>query len=165
MTARPLRRRWVVLLLLALLAFLSVAVPVMLIRPFAPQTPSAIAISYALRRWSPWLTIGFLGLALLLVRGIWQDSPRWFARIAALVPLLLLGGTAWMARQNHFEWMFAPLPGAGFVRAGDAGEVAADDMVLAVAQRGDAAAYPVRQLAYHHLVEDEVGGVPIVATY
>jgi hypothetical protein len=26
-------------------------------------------------------------------------------------------------------------------------------------------AYPVRQIAYHHLVEDSVGGVPIVATY
>jgi hypothetical protein len=159
------RRRWAALLLLALVAFLSVAVPVLLIRPFTPQTPGAIALSYVLRRWSPWLTVGFLLLAILLVRGIWRDSPRWLGRVATLVPLLLLGGTVWMARQNHFEWMFAPLPGAGFVRASEAGEVAPDDMVLAVTQRGDAAAYPVRQLAYHHLVEDEVGGVPIVATY
>ena len=30
---------------------------------------------------------------------------------------------------------------------------------------GEAAAYPIRQLAYHHLVQDIVGGVPIVVTY
>ncbi len=38
-------------------------------------------------------------------------------------------------------------------------------MVLAVTHSGDAAAYPVRLLAYHHLVHDRVGGKPIVATY
>ena len=36
---------------------------------------------------------------------------------------------------------------------------------LRVVRNGDAVAFPVRQLAYHHLVEDSVGGVPIVATY
>jgi hypothetical protein len=61
--------------------------------------------------------------------------------------------------------MFAPLPDARFVRAANADFVTPDDMVLAVAVGSDAAAYPVRQLAYHHLVEDAVGPVPIVATY
>jgi hypothetical protein len=26
-------------------------------------------------------------------------------------------------------------------------------------------AWPVRQMAYHHLVQDTVGGVPVVSTY
>ena len=30
---------------------------------------------------------------------------------------------------------------------------------------GEAVAYPVNQLAYHHVLEDVIGGVPIVATY
>jgi uncharacterized protein DUF3179 len=30
---------------------------------------------------------------------------------------------------------------------------------------GDAVAWPVRQMAYHHIVQDEVGGVPVVSTY
>ena len=38
-------------------------------------------------------------------------------------------------------------------------------MVLAVDTGADAVAYPVRQLAYHHLVADAVGGTPVVATY
>ena len=39
------------------------------------------------------------------------------------------------------------------------------DVVLAVRVGDDAVAYPVRQMAYHHVVQDTVGGVPIVATY
>ncbi len=39
------------------------------------------------------------------------------------------------------------------------------DMVLGVVVNGDAAAWPVNQLAYHHVVNTEVGGVPIAATY
>jgi hypothetical protein len=38
-------------------------------------------------------------------------------------------------------------------------------MVIAVDIKGDAVAYPVRQLAYHHIVQDVVGDTPIVVTY
>ena len=40
-----------------------------------------------------------------------------------------------------------------------------DDRVLSVTIGGESVAYPVRLMAYHHLVEDTVGGTPIVATY
>ena len=36
---------------------------------------------------------------------------------------------------------------------------------MAGALIGEAAAYPIRQMAYHHLVHDTVGGVPVVVTY
>ena len=35
----------------------------------------------------------------------------------------------------------------------------------ACAFNGDARAYPIREMAYHHIVNDVVGGVPIAATY
>jgi len=37
--------------------------------------------------------------------------------------------------------------------------------VLAVNVNGDSVAFPVRQMAYHHIVQDVVGGMPITATY
>ncbi len=150
---------------LALVLFASVLVPVMLIQPFAPQTEAAIAASYLLRRWSPWATLAGLGLLLWGTVRTWPRVRSRWGRGLLLLPAALGAFAAWGARQNHFEWMFAPLPGAGFARAVDASFVAAEDMVLAVARGADAVAYPVRQLAYHHLVEDEIGGVPIVATY
>ena len=61
--------------------------------------------------------------------------------------------------------MFHPPPRPRFVATDQAAFLAASDRVLGVALHGEAAAYPVRQLAYHHLVEDAVGEVPIVATY
>jgi hypothetical protein len=36
---------------------------------------------------------------------------------------------------------------------------------MAVTRQGVAVAYPIRQLAYHHVVNDLVSGEPIAATY
>lgn len=165
MTQRSNRIGWVALLLLAAVSFAVVAVPVVLIRPFAPQTPASVAVAFALRRWSPWVTLAAALIGLGLALRIWRNSPRFVPRLGLSVLLLVTLVTTWAARQNHFEWMFAPLPDARFIRAAEARAVEPSDMVLAVLVKGDAAAYPVRQLAYHHLVEDDVGGVPIVATY
>lgn len=159
------RGLWAGLLVLVVVAVAVVLVPVFLIRPFAPQTPATLALAFTLRRWSPLLTVLAALGALALAWRVWRSVPRWLPRIAAGLLVLPVIGSAWLARRNHFEWMFAPLPGAGFVRATDADFVAPEDMVLAVELGGDAVAYPVRQLAYHHLVEDSVGKVPIVATY
>ena len=71
----------------------------------------------------------------------------------------------WFARQNHFEWMFKPLEQSAYVAADKVDFVADDEMVLAIEVNKDAVAYPIRQLAYHHVVEDTVGGLPIVSTY
>ena len=79
-----------------------------------------------------------------------------------VVPVL---AAAWFARQNHFEWMFNPLAAPAYARAGEVDYVGDEDMVLAVERGGERVAYPVRLLAYHHLVADTVGGVPVIATY
>lgn len=162
---RTRRGGWRALIVLTVVAFAVVAIPVILIRPFAPQTPASITLAFALRRWSPWVTVAVALAGVGIALGIWRASPRVFPRIVLVLLLLLTLLPTWAARQNHFEWMFAPLPDARFIRAAEARAVEPGDMVIAVLVKGDAAAYPVRQLAYHHLVEDAAGGVPIVATY
>ncbi len=159
------RASWLGLIVALLVALVVVGLPVFLIRPFAPQTPDSLALAFRLRRWSPLLTLALAGAAGYCVWCLWRGSARAVSRVAALLLSLPTLGLAWLARQNQFEWMFAPLPDARFVRAADAGFVAPGDMVLAVVGGGDAVAYPVRQQSYHHLVEDAIGKVPIVATY
>jgi hypothetical protein len=61
--------------------------------------------------------------------------------------------------------MFAPLGSARFASVAETDFVADDEMVLAVKINGDAVAYPVSYMAYHHVVQDVVGGTPITATY
>ena len=147
------------------LALAVVLVPAGLLRPFAAQPPWSVATAYALRRWSPLITLIALVPVLLLAARLWRTAPRPPARAGVALAALLALAAAWLSRQDYFEWMFRPLPDARFVRAPAASFVAPGDIVLAVAAGGEAAAYPVRQLAYHHLVEDAIGGVPIVATY
>jgi hypothetical protein len=157
--------RWMLLLGVTLIALAAVLVPALLIQPFKLQTPERLKISYALHHWSPIMTLVALLLALVIVISLWNQTRRWWRKaflVSFFLPLLL---ATWFARQNHFEWMFKPLPNAGFGRVNDAGFVSEGDMVLAVELNGDAAAYPIRQIAYHHVVQDTIGGIPVLVTY
>jgi hypothetical protein len=158
------RLAWVALLVVIVCAVAIVAAPVWIIQPFKAQTNRGIAVSYALRRWSPALTIGALIVSFLLVAWLWRGT-RWFAKTALVVLLLPVFAATWFARQNHFEWMFNPLTRSAYAQTNDVSFVNNSDMVLAVENNGDAAAYPVRLMAYHHVVPDVVGGIPIVVTY
>lgn len=162
------RRRWTgaVLFLLVVLALAAVAVPVWLIRPFAPQTPGGLAVAYALRRWAPLGTILALAAGLATAIWLWRGA-RWWSRAAVALALVVLAAAAWRAPRNEtmFEGMFAPLARTATAPAAEAHWVEKGDTVLAVSLNGDAAAYPVRQVAYHHIVHDVVGGVPVAVTY
>ena len=165
--ARALNRKtaWLILLLLVAVVFAMVAIPVWLIMPFKSQTARAVDIAYTLKRWSPLVTAINLVIVLALAVFLWRGARRWWVKALLIIPVALVTGSAWFARQNHFEWMFNPLPNVSFARANDASFVADTDQVLAVQINGEAAAYPIRQIAYHHVVQDELGGTPIVATY
>ena len=156
---------WLVLPALVLASVALVAIPVFLIQPFRPQTERALEVSFILRQWSPLGTIIALVAATGLVIWGWRRARRWWRKTLMILLLLLLLPPVWFARQNHFEWMFNPLPGSSYVKASEATFVRDSDMVLAVKINDEAVAYPVRLMAYHHLVQDVVGGTPICATY
>ena len=156
---------WLLLLLLLVLTVTIVFVPVWLIQPFAPQTARGLSISYYFKSWSPILTIVFSLAAILLVIFMWRKARRWYSKVPVLLPLPLIFFFTWFAQQNHFEWMFNPLHQAKFASVPDTDFVKDDDMVLAVKINGDAVAFPVLQMAYHHVAQDVVGGTPITATY
>jgi Protein of unknown function (DUF3179) len=155
----------VVLAAVTLGSLVWVAIPVVLIRPFGPQTARGLAVSYALRGSSPWLTLGFLVAGCVAAVMLWPRLATWKGRTLACVALAALAGSAFLARQNHFEWMFQPLRRPQFVEAVGAKDVAEDDLVLGVSVGGEARAYPVLALAYHHIVNDSIASEPIVATY
>ena len=94
-----------------------------------------------------------------------RRRPGRLKAVAGGGAVVLTAAAAWLSHQNHFEWMFAPLPDARYARARDATFLGPSDMVVAVELKGDAVAYPVRQMGYHHVVNDFVGGVPVVSTY
>src|SRR5205085_4148068 len=127
----PRRLIWLALLLILIAAFIFVLTPAWLIQPFRPQTPTALSRSFALRRWSPSATLIFAIAAFLVCGWLWRGA-RWWRKTVLVLALVLVCGAAWLARQNHFEWMFHPLPDPAYARAGEASFVADSDMVLAV---------------------------------
>ena len=159
------RALWGVLSLLFVLAWAVVGVPAVHIQPFRPQTSLGMRWSYALRSASPLVTAAAMVTMIGVAVALWRRTTRRWAR-GGIVMLLVLGVVpTWFARQNHFEWMFAPLRDVRYADARDAPFVADADIVMGVEFGGVAAAYPIRQLGYHHIVNTEVGGRPIVATY
>ena len=158
------RTAWITLLVIALIALAIVVLPAWIVQPFKPQSQRGLEVSYEMRRWSPLVTLIALASGLMLVLWLWRGS-RWWRKALLLMVLIPLLASTWFARQNHFEWMFNPLANAAYAKTNDAGFVADTDIVMAVESNGEAVAYPVRLMAYHHLVQDVVGGTPIVATY
>ncbi|MBA3322511.1 MAG: DUF3179 domain-containing protein [Pyrinomonadaceae bacterium] len=156
---------WLALLAIVLIMLAWVFIPAWLIQPFKEQTAGGLELSYALRRWSPVVTVIGLLSALALVVWLWLGAGRWWRKTALVAALVPIVAAAWLSRQNHFEWMFAPLPRVASATVAEVDFVADEEMVLAVEVNGEAAAYPIRQMAYHHVVPDTVGGVPVVATY
>ncbi len=156
---------WVLLLIVTLLALGSVLVPAWLIQPFKLQTSRGLRISYALHYWSPVITVLAFACALLMAVFLWNQTRGWLRRSGLIGLFLPLFVATWFARQNHFEWMFKPLPSTAFAAFNDAGFISDGDMVLGVELNGDVAAYPVRQVAYHHVVQDTIGGIPVLVTY
>jgi hypothetical protein len=157
-------KRWLLLLLIVAAAVALVVVPVFLIQPFKPQTERSLAVGYALKSWAPWATVSLAALSLFLVARAWRGS-RWWAKAASVLLFVPVAASVWASRQNVYEVMFKPLERPAYVSPAEANYVGDEDMVLAAERNGERVAYPVRLMAYHHIVADAVGGVPIVATY
>ena len=158
------RIAWLLLLIILIIGLAVVITPIWIIQPFKPQTQQGLEWSYFLRRFSPFVTVVAFLAVLLMTIWLWRGT-RWFLKMFLIVLLLPLFAATWMARQNHFEWIFKPPASIAYSSVPETNFVSDEDMVLAVKNNGEAVAYPVRLMAYHHLVQDVVGGTPLVATY
>jgi hypothetical protein len=164
------KARWslAVGLVCAVMAAACVMIPMFVIRPFRPQAATALNVALRVRQVGP--VVSGLCAVLLVAVTLWSwkkmgASVRrvWF-RIAMVSLCVVTIAGASLTHVNIFEKMFHPYDAPAF---GSAAAVAVDpdDKVLAVWLGGQARAYPIRTMGYHHIVNDTVGGVPIVVTY
>ncbi len=137
--------------------------PAFIIRPFKYQSSTGLMSAIHVKQVAPAVSLIVAAGVLVLAVKMWRES-RWLARTGLVVALMLSVGTAVMARLNYFEWMFQPIRTAGFTSASDT-QLPDSEMVMALRVGSDARAYPIRQMAYHHVLNDTVGGEPIVVTY
>jgi len=133
------------------------------IRPFRHQAPRALLLAMAIRQRAPLGTLIAALACFVLAFALWRTASRW-RKILLGLTMLLVAFSSVMARLNHFEWMFHPIAGPQFL-AQSASKLDPKEMIMAVHLGPDARAYPINQMAYHHILNDVVAGVPIAVTY
>ena len=145
-------------------SFAWLAYPLYVIRPFRHQGARELAAALSAIQTRPAVDVICVVLALAGLACYWRAQPRRSRRILAAVGTLAVGAFAALSQVNVYELMFHPDTHPLFAAARQI-KVDADDKVLAVKLGGSARAYPIRTIAYHHIINDVVGQVPIVATY
>jgi hypothetical protein len=139
-------------------------IPAFVIRPFRYQSPRALLLSLALRQHAAWATLVSAAVCIVLGLRTWTSVNRWWGKPLLAAALVLVAFSAVMARMNYFEWMFHPIAGPEFQAEAES-KLDAGEMMMAVRLGSDARAYPINAMAYHHILNDVVNGVPIAVTY
>lgn len=128
--------------------------------PGGSQEINSIDLAYTLHHWR-W---GFRGLlALLVVVGAKTafSGPKWLP-IAAL---LLSGGIAYATNFSMAADTMFYQPKSLILKSAAENSVEKDRLVIGVVHEGQAKAYPIQFLGYHHQVRDSIGNRPIMVTY
>ena len=161
---RARRLAWIVAIGIFAVVGASAAIPMRIIHPFRPQTAAGISLAYRAhsvgRIAAP---LAALLLAILTV-WLWRGARSWRKPVLVSMTLLVCGST-WMSRQHPFEWMFDPNRNPAYSSTASVQMIGDAEDVMVVANNGEAVAYPVRFMAYHHILTDSVGGRPITVTY
>jgi hypothetical protein len=124
------------------------------------QEINSIDTAYFLYQWR-WLfrSIFFAVLLTGLLRATWKR--KWVPAI----PLLITAAVVYMANfRMAADHMFYQ-PQQVLMLPASTNKVDSGLLVIGVVMNGEAKAYPVRFLGYHHQVKDSVGGKPVLVTY
>lgn len=160
------RTRWILVLLACLaVSLVSVAYPLYVIRPFRAQAARELMAALAVTRYAPLLSAISALAAVVAAIAYWRSQAPLSRRRLAAATATLVCVLAVVAHANVFEvLMFHPLEHPAFAAAADV-KLDNDDKLIVVKINGSARAYPIREMAYHHVVNDVVGGTALAATY
>src|SRR5579859_3845097 len=151
-------------LFMACLAMCALAAyPIYVIRPFREQDPAALQRAlWMLLHNKPILFGLFCSIAIPAIL-VWRRSG-WVSKLMlapTVVISLLAAISAWF---NPYEQMFHPF-GAPQYTSIEHASLDGKDMVIAVTLGGESRAYGIREMGYHHIVNDRLHQLPIVVTY
>jgi hypothetical protein len=153
------------LLLLSLAALALSLFPMYVIRPFREQKPAALQHALWVTLHDKPILFGLFLLIAICALLAWRRAglvPRLLLLGPAMGIALLAAVAAWV---NPYEqMMFHPFGEPRYVAIQQAG-IDAKDMVIAVNLGGESRAYPIREMGYHHVVNDRLHQLPIVVTY
>ena len=154
---------WVIVACL-LLSLAALIYPVYVIRPFRAQGPRELMAALMITRLRLPFVAACVFVSVAALVWHWRRESRWLRRIGSLAGTLAMIAVAFLSRINIYELMFHPFERPSFSAAGQV-KLDGDEKVIAVHAGNIARAYPIRVISYHHVINDDLAGVPIVATY
>lgn len=151
--------------LLFLLLFLQEIARVYLVMPFpGSQDLDLVQLAYGLDRYALFIRLLLLGSigGLIWHRVRTQQKVRkiWLGVFLAIYALLYFGISTQMTAESMFR---EPIVKRFKVAGLDSAQ--AEKIIMGIVINGEAAAYPIQFLGYHHQVRDTVGGQPVLVTY
>ncbi len=127
------------------------------------QRMRSIDMAYTIYSWRWPLRALFGAMILAGVLSVWraQGLTKWLAPLS----LLVVAGVAYAFNfQLSADHMFLQ-PTVLTMATVDNNKVAQDRLVVGIELNGDARAYPLQFIGYHHQVRDTVGGQPVLVSY
>jgi hypothetical protein len=124
------------------------------------QRMNSINIAYFLYKWR-WIFRALFGI--MIIMGL--SRSKWKRKWVLAIPLILVALVIYMANfKMAADAMFRQPHQLLFTNA-NKNKVDSNRLVLGVSMNGEAKAYPIQFLGYHHHIQDTVGGKAIMVTY
>jgi len=124
------------------------------------QEMNSIDLAYFLHTWR-WIFRGLFAAMIIigLLRSQWKRKWSLFFSIGVVAVVVYM--TNFVMAADH---MFYQPQKVVMVSAAE-NKVDSNRLVIGVANNGEAKAYPIQFLGFHHQVQDTVGGKPMIITY
>lgn len=151
---------WSLLLLALATALFFLGYPNYVIRPKRHQGAHELQYALFVLRYQHLVEIFCAAAAFIALVWLLRLNKTPGARIRIIAAAAVVFLSAGLSFVNVYEVMFHPAGAPAFLSARDT-KLDGDEKVLAI----NAHAYPVRSLAYHHIVNDTEDGIPIAVTY
>lgn len=134
------------------------------VMPFpGSQRLDTLDLAYFLYQWRWVFRTAFGLVALLGLWDAWRSGWRWRAGVA--LGAVAVGGVAYAANFGMAADHVFREPQALVLKPAAENKVAEDRLVVGIEVDGEARAYPLMFIGYHHQVHDTVGGKDVLVTY
>ncbi len=127
------------------------------------QRMRSLELAYLLYSWRWAVRALGAGIIALSLPRAWRSSL--LARVGTVVGVLLVGGITYATNFVMAADAMFRMPRTMTMAAAAQNAVAMDRLVVGVEVNGDARAYPLQFIGYHHQVRDTVGGKELLVTY
>jgi Protein of unknown function (DUF3179) len=126
---------------------------------------SRVQFAYWLHQYVPWVRLaGILALIVMVAQVLGSPARRWHRWFVLGGVMLYLAVLYIVNEQMMADQMFQQ-PRTKRLVSLSQNRIPMNKLVLGLIENGDARAYPLQLIGYHHQVRDTVGGKPVMITY